>query len=135
MIDDAFSVSMANPFGIAATIAAYNEGEEWLEQLKEYLDGNFAYIDAFLKEHLPKAHMVPSEGTYLAWIDFNGYVDGDAEKLEEIMQKKARVALDEGYIFGDAGRGFERINIATPRSVVEDCMDRILKAFKEEKLV
>ena len=60
---------------------------------------------------------------------------GDAEKLEEIMQKKARVALDEGYIFGDAGRGFERINIATPRSVVEDCMDRILKAFKEEKLV
>ena len=53
----------------------------------------------------------------------------------EIMQKKARVALDEGYIFGDAGRGFERINIATPRSVVEDCMDRILKAFKEEKLV
>lgn len=51
------------------------------------------------------------------------------------MQKKARVALDEGYIFGDAGRGFERINIATPRSVVEDCMDRILKAFKEEKLV
>ena len=124
-----------NAFSSVAMEAALNEGEEWLEQLKEYLDGNFAYIDAFLKEHLPKAHMVPSEGTYLAWIDFNGYVDGDAEKLEEIMQKKARVALDEGYIFGDAGRGFERINIATPRSVVEDCMDRILKAFKEEKLV
>ena len=124
-----------NAFSSVAMEAALNEGEEWLEQLKEYLDGNFAYIDAFLKEHLPKAHMVPSEGTYLAWIDFNGYVDGDAEKLEEIMQKKARVALDEGYIFGDAGRGFERINIATPRSVVEDCMDRILKAVKEEKLV
>ena len=129
------SMNGAGTLGLTAMIAAYNEGEEWLEQLKEYLDGNFAYIDAFLKEHLPKAHMVPSEGTYLAWIDFNGYVDGDAEKLEEIMQKKARVALDEGYIFGDAGRGFERINIATPRSVVEDCMDRILKAFKEEKLV
>ena len=124
-----------NAFSLTAMEAAFTQGEEWLEQLKEYLDGNFAYIDAFLKEHLPKAHMVPSEGTYLAWIDFNGYVDGDAEKLEEIMQKKARVALDEGYIFGDAGRGFERINIATPRSVVEDCMDRILKAFKEEKLV
>ena len=124
-----------NAFSLTAMETAFNEGEEWLEQLKEYLDGNFAYIDAFLKEHLPKAHMVPSEGTYLAWIDFNGYVDGDAEKLEEIMQKKARVALDEGYIFGDAGRGFERINIATPRSVVEDCMERILKAFKEEKLV
>lgn len=135
LIGGKLSMNGAGTLGLTAMIAAYNEGEEWLEQLKEYLDGNFAYINAFLKEHLPKAHMVPSEGTYLAWIDFNGYVDGDAEKLEEIMQKKARVALDEGYIFGDAGRGFERINIATPRSVVEDCMDRILKAFKEEKLV
>ena len=135
LIGGKLSMNGAGTLGLTAMIAAYNEGEEWPEQLKEYLDGNFAYIDAFLKEHLPKAHMVPSEGTYLAWIDFNGYVDGDAEKLEEIMQKKARVALDEGYIFGDAGRGFERINIATPRSVVEDCMDRILKAFKEEKLV
>ena len=135
LIGGKLSMNGAGTLGLTAMIAAYNEGEEWLEQLKEYLDGNFAYIDAFLKEHLPKAHMVPSEGTYLAWIDFNGYVDGDAEKLEEIMQKKARVALDEGYIFCDAGRGFERINIATPRSVVEDCMDRILRAFKEEKLV
>lgn len=135
LIGGKLSMNGAGTLGLTAMIAAYNEGEEWLEQLKEYLDGNFAYIDAFLKEHLPKAHMVPSEGTYLAWIDFNGYVNGDAEKLEEIMQKKAKVALDEGYIFGDAGRGFERINIATPRSVVEDCMDRILKAFKEEKLV
>lgn len=135
LIGGKLSMNGVGTLGLTAMIAAYNEGEEWLEQLKEYLDGNFAYIDAFLKEHLPKAHMVPSEGTYLAWIDFNGYVNGDAEKLEEIMQKKAKVALDEGYIFGDAGRGFERINIATPRSVVEDCMDRILKAFKEEKLV
>ena len=134
LIGGKLSMNGAGTLGLTAMIAAYNEGEEWLEQLKEYLDGNFAYIDAFLKEHLPKAHMVPSEGTYLAWIDFNGYVNGDAEKLEEIMQKKAKVALDEGYIFGDAGRGFERINIATPRSVVEDCMNRILKAFKEEKL-
>ena len=120
LIGGKLSMNGAGTLGLTAMIAAYNEGEEWLEQLKEYLDGNFAYIDAFLKEHLPKAHMVPSEGTYLAWIDFNGYVDGDAEKLEEIMQKKAKVALDEGYIFGNAGRGFERINIATPRSVVED---------------
>ena len=52
----------AGTLGLTAMIAAYNEGEEWLEQLKEYLDGNFAYIDAFLKEHLPKAHMVPSGG-------------------------------------------------------------------------
>ena len=59
------------------------------------------------------------------------YEDG----LEELMQKKAKVALDEGYIFGDEGRGFERINVASPRSVIEECMNRIRTAFEEEKLV
>ena len=107
----------------------------WLEQLKDYLDGNFAYIDEYLKKYLPKAHLVKAEGTYLAWIDLNGYVDRDEKKLEELMQKKAKVALDEGYIFGDEGRGFERINVASPRSVIEECMNRIRTAFEEEKLV
>lgn len=132
LIGNRLSMNGAGTLGLTAMVAAYNEGEEWLEQVKEYLDGNFAFIDEFLKKNMPKAHLVPSEGTYLAWIDFNGYVNGDEKKLEEIMQKKARVALDEGYIFGDAGKGFERINIATPRSIVEDCMNRILKAFSEE---
>ena len=76
-----------------------------------------------------------AEGTYLAWLDFNGYVDRDEKKLEELMQKKAKVALDEGYIFGEAGCGFERINVASPRSVIEECMNRIRTAFEEEKLV
>ena len=128
LIGGKLSMNGAGTLGLTAMIAAYNEGEEWLEQLKEYLDGNFAYIDAFLKEHLPKAHMVPSEGTYLAWIDFNGYVDGDAEKLEEIMQKKARVALDEGYIFGPQGAGFERINLACPHQCLEAAMERLDRA-------
>ena len=109
--------------------------EEWLEQLKDYLDGNFAYIDEYLKKYLPKAHLVKAEGTYLAWLDLNGYVDRDEKKLEELMQKKAKVALDEGYIFGEEGRGFERINVASPRSVIEECMNRIRTAFEEEKLV
>lgn len=127
------SMNGASAMGLTAMIAAYEEGEEWLEQLKDYLDGNFAYIDEFLKKYLPKAHLVPAEGTYLAWIDFNGYVHGDEKKLEELMQKKAKVALDEGYIFGDAGKGFERINVASPRSVIEDCMARIKRAFDEEQ--
>ena len=125
------NVNAPSTLGLTAMCAAYNEGEEWLEQVNEYIDGNFAFIDGFLKQYLPKAHMIPSEGTYLAWIDFNGYVHGDAEKLEKIMQQKAKVALDEGYIFGEAGRGFERINIAAPRSVIEDCMNRIRGAIEE----
>lgn len=131
LLDNKLSMGGPSTLGLTAMIAAYTEGEDWLEQVKDYIDGNFAYIDAFLKEHLPKAHMIPSEGTYLAWIDFNGYVHGDAKKLEELMQKKAKVALDEGYIFGAAGNGFERINIAAPRSVIEDCMKRIQSALAD----
>lgn len=134
-LGDKLSMNGPSTLGLTAMIAAYNEGDEWLDQVREYLDGNFAYVDEFIKENLPKAHLVPSEGTYLAWIDFNGYVNGDEKKLEEIMQKKAKVALDEGYVFGDAGKGFERINIAAPRSVVKECMERILNAFKEEQYV
>ena len=131
VMESRMSLGKPSALGLTAMIAAYNEGEEWLEQVNEYIDGNFAYVDEFLKENLPKAHLIPSEGTYLAWIDFNGYVNGDAEKLEELMKKKARVFLDEGYIFGASGRGFERINIAAPRSVVEDCMQRIQGALSD----
>ena len=134
-VNGSLSMDGASALGMTAMIAAYTEGEEWLEQLKDYLDGNFAYIDEYLKKYLPKAHLVKAEGTYLAWIDLNGYVDRDEKKMEELMQKKAKVALDEGYIFGDEGRGFERINVASPRSVIEECMNRIRTAFEEEKLV
>lgn len=124
VIEDEFSVGMANPFGIAATIAAYNEGEEWLEQLKDYLDENIRYVKEFLKEHLPKARMQVPEATYLVWIDFSEY-ESDPKKLEYMMQNTARIAFDEGYIFGEEGNGFERINIAMPRQQVEECMRRI----------
>jgi len=131
VIDDEFSVSMANPFGIAATIAAYNEGEEWLDQLKDYLDGNIRYVKEFLNEHLPKARMQIPEATYLVWIDLNAY-ERDPKKLEYIMQNTARIAFDEGYIFGEEGNGFERINIAMPRKQVEECMRRIKAALVQD---
>lgn len=128
VIEDEFSVSMANPFGIAATIAAYNEGEEWLEQLKDYLDGNIHYVKEFLNEHLPKARMQIPEATYLVWIDLSEY-ESDPKKLEYLMQNTARIAFDEGYIFGEEGNGFERINIAMPRQQVEECMRRMKAAL------
>ena len=128
VIDDAFSVSMANPFGIAATIAAYNEGEEWLDQLRDYLDENIRFVKEFVKEQLPKASVTAVEGTYLIWLDLNGY-ESDPKKLEKLMQETARIAFDEGYIFGEEGNGFERINAAMPKRNVEDCMNRIKKAL------
>lgn len=128
VIDDAFSVSMANPFGIAATIAAYNEGEEWLDQLRDYLDENIRYVKEFVKENLPKASVTAVEGTYLIWLDLNGY-EKDPKKLEKLMQQTAKIAFDEGYIFGEEGSGFERINAAMPKKNLEDCMNRIKMAL------
>ncbi|MGL6201324.1 MAG: MalY/PatB family protein [Lachnospiraceae bacterium] len=126
--EDKYSLGLANPFGIAATIAAYNEGEEWLEQLKNYLDDNIRYIMTFLEENLPKARMIECQGTYLVWIDLNKY-EKDPKKLEHLMQNTARIAFDEGYIFGEEGNGFERINIAMPLSRVKECMERMKKAL------
>ena len=124
IVDEKLSVSPPNPFAIVATIAAYTEGEEWLEQAMDYIDENIRYVEEFVKKHLPKAHVAKAEGTYLVWIDFTDY-EADPKKLEFLMQHKARVALDEGYIFGHEGSGFERINVATPHCNIEECMKRI----------
>ena len=127
-VEKKLSVGSCSPFGLTAIIAAYTEGEEWLEQVRKYIDGNIQYVEQFVKEHLPKAEMMKCEGTYLVWLNLNGYCK-DAKELEQVMQQKAKVALDEGYIFGEEGIGFERINVATSRVVVEECMNRIKNAL------
>jgi len=122
-------VSIPNTFGIVALIAAYNEGEEWLEQVMNYIEANFKYLREFVNENLPAVDFIEPEGTYLAWLDFNR-LGMDDEKLREFMLKKAKVALDEGKIFGPGGEGFERINVACPRSILKECMIRIMKSLK-----
>ena len=119
----------SNALGLTGAEAAYNHGEAWLDQLKEYLDGNLEYIKEYLAEELPEAKLMDCQGTYLAWIDFRAYCS-DAKILEEAMQKHGRIALDEGYIFGEEGIGFERLNVAMPRSMVEDAMNRMKKAIE-----
>lgn len=126
--DTRLSVAMCNPFGLEAAIAAYNEGEEWLDQVREYVDTNIKYIETFVKTHLPDAEMIACEGTYLVWIDVRKYCS-DKEQLEKAMIHDAKLALDEGYIFGEEGVGYERINVATPMSNIVECMDRMKKAL------
>ena len=87
----------------------------------------YRFCTGFFEEKMPKARVIYPEGTYLLWVDFSAYFD-DYKALEDLMLHKAKVALDEGYIFGDEGRLFERINVATPRSILEDCLTRIYKA-------
>lgn len=127
-----YSVSMASPFALTALIAAYTHGEDWLEQARRYIDANIAYAADFLRAHLPKTVVYNTEGTYLMWIDFSAYCAAyriDEKGLEKLMQQKARIAFDEGYIFGAEGACFERLNAACPRSVLEECMRRLLHVF------
>ena len=111
-------------FGIVALEAAYNHGEEWLSQVLDYIMGNLRYLEKYIAEHLPQIKVVPLEGTYLAWLDCRSLGLGSKE-LERMMLEEARVYLAEGYIFGIEGEGFERVNLACPRSVLVEALERI----------
>lgn len=118
-------------FSRAATIAAYNESERWLDELIDTLDGNFRLLYDYLDKNLPMLHAVRTEGTYLAWIDMNELALSD-EQLEMLMLDNF-LALDEGYIFGTNGSGFERWNLALPRQLLTDALDRLKTAVDSIK--
>lgn len=124
------SVDLSSSFAIPAVEAAYRDGEEWLDQLIDYLEGNIQYLTEYVEQNIPQINVIQPEGTYLVWLDFRS-LGLKAKELEALMQKKAKVALDEGYIFGTGGEGFERINVACPRSTLEEGLRRIEKAVKE----
>ena len=118
-----------NPFGIVALEAAYTHGEAWLDQLKDYLEDNIRYLCEFVKDRLPGIGVIKPEGTYLVWMDFRSLALDNAA-LEDFMLNKAGIWLDEGHIFGKEGDGFERINVACPRSILEQGLIRIETALK-----
>ncbi|NLC20032.1 MAG: pyridoxal phosphate-dependent aminotransferase [Clostridiales bacterium] len=120
--------SQPNLMGLLACQAAYEEGEAWLEELIKYLEGNLALVRKFLEEKLPKVHLVEPEGTYLIWMDFRALGLTDKE-LDELFVKKAGLWLDTGKMFGAGGVGFQRMNIACPRSLLQEALDRMEKAF------
>lgn len=116
--------SQLNMIGLHACQAAYETGREWLEELKLYLKGNLDYVRDYLEENLTQIKLIEPEGTYLIWLDCRG-LGLSEEKLEELIVHKAKLWLDAGTIFGKAGKGFERINIACPRAVLEEAMKRL----------
>jgi cystathionine beta-lyase len=109
--------------------AAYERGGGWLEALKGYLASNLALLRGFLDESLPGVRLVEPEGTYLAWLDFRGS-GVRPEDLDRFIVDKARLWLDGGAMFGPEGLGFQRVNIACPKSVLEQALGRLLKAFR-----
>lgn len=119
-----------NIFGIVAQEAAYTKGEAWLEELLVYLRGNLKYLEEFIMEKIPRLKLYPLEGTYLAWVDCTSLGMDDAG-LKEFMLKKAKLWLDEGTMFGTGGSMFMRINIACPRTILMQALERLEKATKE----
>ena len=118
-----------NSMGLAACQAAYQHGREWLKRLKEYLAGNVDCVRQFLRAEALPVKLIEPEGTYLAWLDFHE-LGHDPNDLNKFLAEKAKVWLDDGLKFGPSGAGFQRINLACPRSIVEKAMGQLAKALK-----
>ncbi len=121
---DAAGISQLGTLGLVAVEAAYTKGDEWYQNMLAYIRENIAYVKLYAKENLPGVNVIEGEGTYLMWLDFRG-TGIDAEELDRRIIHEAKLWLDSGKIFGDTGRGFQRINVAAPRSIVEECLRRI----------
>lgn len=119
-----------NILGYQACELAYRKAGSWLDELLLVLEKNKKMVDTFFEEKFPMFRVSPLQGTYLIWIDFRA-MGLKPRELEKFMQEKAQLYFDEGYIFGKAGEGFERMNIACPTAVLEDALKRLEKALKE----
>ena len=129
---DRSGITNGNPFGIEALISAYEEGEEWLKELKTYLKGNIDFVKHYLEEHGIPIVPVETEATFLMWLDCRRM--GMAhEDLVQFFIQKAGLGLNDGKSFGECGEGFMRLNIATSREVLHEAMQRLGKAYREEK--
>ena len=122
--------SQLNTLGLTAGEAACRYGGEWHAELLGYLKSNLNFLREFLQTRLPEVKLIEPEGTYLVWLDF-GSLGLTEEQREELLTKKAGIWLDSGAIFGAAGEGFERINIACPRSILKDALERIERAVRQ----
>ena len=112
---------------IAAAQAAYEKGEPWLEELRIYLDENFRLTGEYLRENLPKAKYLPSEATYLAWVDLKEYFEPD-ENLPLFFAYEAGVLLEGGNMFVQNSDGFIRLNLACPKATLKEGLRRICQA-------
>ena len=125
---DAAGTSQLGVLGLVATEAAYSKGEEWYQAMHAYVEANINYTKEYVEKYLPGVKLTDLEGTYLVWLDFRE-TGLTVEELEDLILNKARLWLDSGKIFGKAGEGFQRINVACPRATLTEALERIRKAF------
>lgn len=120
--------SQLNTMGLLACKAAYDYGREWLDDLKAYLAQNLEFVRTFLQERLPQIKLVEPQGTYLIWLDCKALNLTD-EALDDLIVHKAGLWLDTGSMFGSEGEGFQRINIACPRAILEKALSKLESAI------
>ncbi len=123
----AIGYSQVDVLALEAMKVSYTECDEWVDEVVNYIYRNFIYMESFLGLKLPQLKMIRTEGTYLAWVDFRS-LGLNAGELEEFMKNKARLWLDEGYVFGKDGEGFERFNLACPIEILKESLKRLEKA-------
>lgn len=131
ILDSAFAridIRRNNAFSLVATEAAYNHGEDWLIDYLDYLEGNMDFAVKYIEENMPKLKVKKPQGTYLLWVDFSELGLSD-EEVTKLLVEKAKVALNNGPSFGIGGEGYQRINLACPRSMVEEGLTRIKNAI------
>ena len=131
-IDKAINVNEVcdvNPFGVEALMAAYNDSEEWLEELKQCLFANYNYLRAYFAECLPEFPVSMLEGTYLVWVDCS-VLNQSSDKIVKTLLEKEKLWVNEGGLYGEAGEGFIRINIACPRQQLIEGLNRLRRALK-----
>jgi cystathionine beta-lyase len=122
---------MGNIFGNEALVAAYNQGEPWLEELLDYLKNNVAVVDSFVKKQLPQIKLIKPESTFLLWLDCRA-LNLSAKELGNLFLHDAKVAVNEGSMFGPGGEGFVRLNIGCPRSVLEKALNQMREAINNK---
>ena len=126
---DAAGTSQLGIMGLVACEAAYCKGEEWYRSMIEYVRKNIEFTKEYIAENIPDVSMIDIEGTYLVWLDFHK-TGLSAEELDRRIIHNAKLWLDSGKIFGKCGEGFQRINVACPRSILKEALDRIKNILK-----
>jgi len=123
------SESAPNIFGLVALEAACRYGDEWLAQLMDYLQRNLEFLTEYIETRIPRIKVIKLEGTYLVWLDCLD-LKMDPMELRRFMREEAKVGLDDGFVFGPGGEGFQRMNIACPRAILEEALGRIESAVR-----
>ena len=120
-----YMLTDGNVFAFQTTVAAYEQGEEWLSQLLSYIQGNIDYLTQYIDQHLPKVKYIVPQASYLVFLDFRE-LGLSQKELVSLCTNQAHLALVDGSVFGKEGTGFMRINLASPRSVIEKAAQQLL---------